>query len=206
MADDELTRLLQAHAEGDPQALDALLPRVYDELKRLARARFRGERPGHTLQPTALVHEAYMELARLDRIRWQNRAQFFALAARAMRNVLADHAVARRAAKRGGDRQPVPLDQVELATDGPSVDLFALRQALDRLEAIEPRQVRVLECRLFGGLSIDETAEALGVSAATVSRDWTFARAWLSRELGGADGGDGAGGGAGADGGGAEAG
>jgi RNA polymerase sigma factor (TIGR02999 family) len=189
VGEDELTLLLQAHAEGDPAALDALLPRVYDELKRLARARFRGERDGHTLQPTALVHEAYMELARLDRIRWQNRGQFFALASRAMRNVLADHAVARRAAKRGGDRQPVPLDQVELAVDGPSVDLFALRQALDRLEAIEPRQVRVLECRLFGGLSIDETAEALGVSAATVSRDWTFARAWLARELAGGGGG-----------------
>lgn len=186
MDDHDLTRLLQAHAEGDPAALGELLPRVYDELKRLARARFRGERPGHTLQPTALVHEAYLELARLDRIRWQNRAQFFALAARAMRHVLADHAVARRAAKRGGDRQPVPLAEVELAGETPSVDLFALRQALDRLEAIEPRQVRVLECRLFGGLSIDETAEALGISAATVSRDWTFARAWLAHQLGGA--------------------
>jgi RNA polymerase sigma factor (TIGR02999 family) len=181
----DLTRLLQAHAAGDPAALDELLPRVYEELRRLARARFRGERTGHTLQPTALVHEAYLELARLDRIRWQNRAQFFALAARAMRNVLADHAVAKRAAKRGGERRPVPLDEVELADGGPSVDLLALRQALDRLEAIDSRQVRVLECRLFGGLSIDETAAALGISAATVSRDWTFARAWLARELGG---------------------
>lgn len=193
MPEHDLTRLLQAHAEGDPAALDALLPRVYEELKRLARARFRGERIGHTLQPTALVHEAYLELARLDRIRWQNRAQFFALAARAMRNVLADYAVAKRAAKRGGDRRPVPLDEVELADGGPSVDLLALRQALDRLEAIDPRQVRVLECRLFGGLSLDETAEALGISAATVSRDWTFARAWLARELGGGGAGDGAG-------------
>lgn len=183
MPDDDLTRLFEAHAAGDAAALDELLPLVYDELKRLARARFRGERPGHTLQPTALVHEAYLELARLDRIRFQNRPHFFALASRAMRNVLADHAVARKAAKRGGDRRPVPIDEIELAGEGPSVDLFALRQALDRLEEIDPRQVRVLECRLFGGLSIDETAEALGISAATVSRDWTFARAWLSREL-----------------------
>lgn len=184
MPDADLTRLLEAHAAGDTAALDELLPLVYDELKRLARARFRGERPTHTLQPTALVHEAYLELSRLDRIHFQNRSHFFALASRAMRNVLADHAVARKAAKRGGGRQPVPIDEVELASDGPSVDLFALRQALDRLEEIDPRQVRVLECRLFGGLSIDETAEALGISAATVSRDWTFARAWLARQLG----------------------
>jgi RNA polymerase sigma factor (TIGR02999 family) len=180
---DDITALLSAAGEGRGTAAEQLLALVYEELRILAGSYLAAERQSHTLQPTALVHEAYLELARLDRIRFQNRTHFFALAARAMRNVLADHAVAKRAAKRGGDRHPVPLDEVELASDGPSVDLFALRQALDRLEEIEPRQVRVLECRLFGGLSIDETAEALGISAATVSRDWTFARAWLSHQL-----------------------
>lgn len=182
----ELTLLLRASSGGDRAALDRLLPLVYDELRRVAKARMRSERAGHTLQTTALVHEAYLDLARLNRIDYKNRAHFFALAARAMRNVLADYAVRRGAAKRGGGDQPVPLDEaplVELAGPGPSVDLLALRQALDRLEALEPRHVRVVECRLLAGLSIEETAEALGVSAATVSRDQALARAWLNREL-----------------------
>ena len=193
----DITRLLQAHGAGDRAALDELLRLLYDELRRVARARLRGERAGHTLQTTALVHEAYLDLARLDRIGYQNRAHFFALAARAMRNVLADYAVRRGAAKRGGGREAVPLDEVgpveliELADRGSSVDLLALRQALDRLEALEPRHVRVVECRLLAGLSIAETAEALGISEATVSRDQALARAWLNRELARDGGGEG---------------
>lgn len=183
MSGGDVTRLLEAYSAGDREALDELLVLVYDELRRVARNRMRGERPGHTLQTTALVHEAYMDLARLDRIEYRNRAHFFAIAARAMRNVLADHAVRRKAQKRGGNRVPVPLDEVRLAEDGPSVDLMALGEALDRLEELEPRHARVVECRLLAGLSIDETAEALDVSAATVSRDWAVARAWLNREL-----------------------
>lgn len=182
----EITRLLRAHTAGDRAALDELLPLIYEQLRRLARARMRGERAGHTLQTTGLLHEAYLDLARIERIDYQNRAHFFALAARAMRNVLADYAVRRKAAKRGGGREEVPIEdagEVELAGAGLSVDLLALRQALDRLEELEPRHARVVECRLLAGLSIDETAEALGISPATVSRDQALARAWLNREL-----------------------
>lgn len=181
---EDLTRLLEAHADGDRKALGDLLDLVYDELRRVARARLRGERAGHTLQTTALVHEAYLDLIRLDRIRYRNRAHFFAIAARAMRRILIDHAVHRNAIKRGGDRREVPLDDVVLVAGEPDADLFALREALDRLEALEPRHARVVECRLLAGMSIDETAEALDISAATVSRDWGLARAWLNRELG----------------------
>lgn len=180
---DTVTQLLEAHAEGDPEAFDALLPRVYAELRRIAHYRLRGERPDHTLDTTALVHEAYLELVQLDRINWQNRAHFFAIASRAMRNILVDYAVRRKAQKRGGDRQRVPLDTDDLATEAPVEDLLALDQALQQLEALDERQLRVVECRFFGGLSIDETAEALGISPATVSRDWRMARAWLNRAL-----------------------
>ena len=179
----DVTLLLAAHAQGDPRALDALLPLVYDELRRVARNRLRGERPEHTLQPTALVHEAFLELVRLDRLELKNREHFFALAARAMRRVLIDHAVARAADKRGGGAAPVPLDDVEVASPEPSAELLALAEALGRLEALEPRHARVVECRLLAGLSLDETAEALGTSPAPVRRDWALARAWLNREL-----------------------
>jgi RNA polymerase sigma factor (TIGR02999 family) len=179
----DVTSLLAAHARGDRGALDALLPLVYDQLRRVARARLRNERPEHTLQPTALVHEAFLELLRLDRLEMKNREHFFALAARSMRRVLIDHAVARRADKRGGGAAVVPLDEVEVAGPEPSAELLALGEALDRLEALEPRLARVVECRLLGGLSLDETAAALSTSAATVSRDWALARAWLNREL-----------------------
>lgn len=178
-----MTQLLESYSAGDREVLDELLGLVYEELRKVARARMRGERPGHTLQTTALVHEAYVELVRLDRIEYRNRAHFFAIAARAMRRVLADHAVRRGAQKRGGDRVAVPLEEAGLAAEGPSVDLLALREALDRLEDLEPRHARVVECRLLAGLTLDETAEALDVSAATVSRDWALARAWLNREL-----------------------
>lgn len=179
----EITALLQAHASGDADALGQLLPRVYDELRRIARARLQRERAGHTLAPTELVHQAYLKLVPLDRIEWQGRAHFFAIASRAMRNVLIDYAAQRGAAKRGGGARPVTLDDQTAAVEHPLDDLIALGRALDRLESIEARQARVVECKFFGGLSLEETAEALAISPATVSRDWTFARAWLHREL-----------------------
>jgi len=181
--DPAITALLQAHAAGDAQALDQLLPRVYDELRRIARQRLRHELPDHTLAPTELVHEAWLKLVPVDRVDWRNRAHFYAIASRAMRNVLIDHAVRRRAQKRGGGAQVLSLEEQDLRTERSLDDLVAVGEALARLEEIEPRHARVVECRVFGGLTLDETAEALGISAATVSRDWAFARAWLHREL-----------------------
>ena len=177
------TELLQAHAQGDETALDRLFPKVYDELRQMARGRMRHERPDHTLGATELVHEAFFRLVRLDRIDWRSRAHFLAIASQAMRNVLLDHAEHRGAQKRGGGDRPVTLERVDVPDDAPVEDVLALCEALQRLEALEPRQARVVECRFFGGLNLDETAEALGVSAATVSRDWTIARAWLHAEL-----------------------
>jgi RNA polymerase sigma factor (TIGR02999 family) len=179
----DITALLHAHASGDAAALEQLLPRVYDELRRIARRRLRRERPGHTLAATELVHEAFMKLLPVERVDWRNRAHFFAIASRAMRNVLVDHAVRRSAAKRGAGLQPLELDDADARTEQPLDDLIALSEALSRLEQRDPRQAQVVECRFFGGLSLDETAEALNTSAATVSRDWTFARAWLHHEL-----------------------
>lgn len=179
----EITTLLQAHAAGDAEALDRLLPRVYDELRRMARARLQRERPDHTLAATDLVHEAFLKMVPAGQVNWQNRAHFFAIASRAMRNVLVDHAVRRAAAKRGGGAQTVTLQDEGGASETSLEDLIALGDALERLERLDARQARVVECRFFGGLSLEETAEALNVSPATVSRDWTFARAWLHREL-----------------------
>lgn len=183
----DITRLLHAHAAGDAGALEALFPRVYDELRRIARGRLRRERPGHTLSATEVVHEAYLKLVPLESIDWRDRVHFFAVASRAMRNVLVDHAERRGAAKRGGGRVAVSLERIppESESRAPLDDLLALGQALERLAELDERQARVVECRYFGGLTLDETAEALGVSAATVSRDWTIARAWLHRELAG---------------------
>lgn len=180
----DITGLLQAHAGGDADALDRLLPQVYDELRRIAGARLRRERADHTLHATEIVHEAFMKLVPLERVDWQNRAHFFAIASRAMRNVLIDHAARRGTAKRGGGMVSVPLEEVGAAAERPLEDLIALSRALDELERIDERQARVVECRFFGGLSLEETAEALGISPATVSRDWTFARAWLHRAVG----------------------
>ncbi|HSA57830.1 MAG TPA: sigma-70 family RNA polymerase sigma factor [Gemmatimonadaceae bacterium] len=179
----EITTLLLAHSAGDAAALDRLLPRVYDELRRMARGRLRRERPDHTLAATDLVHEAFLKLVSLDHVNWQNRAHFFGIASRAMRNVLVDHAVRRAAVKRGGGDRAITLEEGSGATELPLDDLIALSDALERLERLDERQARVVECRFFGGLSLEETAEALQVSPATVSRDWTFARAWLHREL-----------------------
>ena len=178
-----VTELLQAHARGDAGALDRLFPKVYDELRQMARGRLRNERADHTLSATELVHEAFYRLVRLDHLDWKSRAHFLAIASQAMRNVLLDHADNRGAQKRGGGARPVTLDRVDVPNELPGDDILGLCEALERLERIEPRQARVVECRFFGGLNLDETAEALGVSAATVSRDWTIARAWLHAEL-----------------------
>jgi RNA polymerase sigma-70 factor (ECF subfamily) len=170
--------------EKDRQSLDSLLPIVYQELKRLAASYLRRERPGQTLQPTALVHEAYLRLMKDNPERWQNRAHFCAIAAHSMRQILIEKARARGALKRGGAQPRVTLDESLVAGAEPSVDLVALDQALERLEAIDPEQARLVELRFFGGLTVEETAEALDISPATVKRHWTVARAWLARELG----------------------
>lgn len=181
----EFTQLLRAHAAGDETALDRLFPQVYDELRRMAGGRLRRERPDHTLGATELVHEAFFRLVQLDRIDWQSRAHFLAIASQAMRNVLLDHAERRGAQKRGGGGRPITLERIDVPNDMPTDEVLALCEALERLEKLEPRQARVVECRFFGGLNLDETAEALGISAATVSRDWTIARAWLHAQLAG---------------------
>ena len=183
MSPHDITTLLHAHANGDDAAFDQLLAGVYDELRMIARARLRRERAGHTLAPTDLVHEAFMRLVKTDHIDWKDRAHFFAIASRAMRNVLVDYAVRRGAIKRGGGAHALALEDAHASTSHAMDELLALEQALTRLERIDERQARVVECRFFGGLSIDETAEALQISPATVSRDWTFARAWLNHEL-----------------------
>lgn len=149
----------------------------------MARRHMRRERPSHTLQCTALVHEAYLRLHALDDVRWQNRAQFFAISARVMRHILVDHARARAANKRGGDAQIVPLDEALTVPAPQNVDLVALDRSLDKLAGIDERKVRIVELRYFGGLSIEETAEATGCSPTTVKRDWAIAKAWLFRDL-----------------------
>ena len=163
--------------------MDEFFPVVYEELRRIAHRELRHERTDHTLGTTALVHEAYLKLARLDRIRWQSRAHFLAVAAQAMRRVLVDYAVARRAQKRGGGHAPESLDDAVAMAEARGDELLALDDALRQLQALDERHARIVECRFFGGMSIEETAEALGVSPATVKREWTLARAWLNREL-----------------------
>ncbi len=163
------------------------MPLVYAELKHIAGRHLVGERSDHTLQATALVHEAYLKLVDQRSARWQNRAQFFAIAAQLMRRILVDHARAHAAAKRGAGVTHVTLSELEQAgSPGPDLDVIALDDALDKLAALDARQARVVELRFFAGLSLEETSEALNTSAATVKRDWAMARAWLYRELGGA--------------------
>jgi RNA polymerase sigma factor (TIGR02999 family) len=179
----EVTELLRSWRQGDAAALDRLIPLVHGELRRVARAHFRREQPGHTLQATALVHEVYLRLVTLDRITLNDRTHFFAVAARLMRQVLVDHARRKRADKRGGAATMISLDEVSPVSSTPIVDVLALDQALDALSSRDARQCRVVELRFFAGLSIDETAEAIGVSTATVEREWTIAKAWLHRRL-----------------------
>jgi len=182
----EVTQTFLRWRKGDAAALHALLPLVYEEMRRLAGAYLRDENADHTLQPTALAHEAYLRLLDQRHVSWQNRAHFMGLAAQAMRRILIDHARRRGAQKRGGDAVHVTLEDSD-GVAGPSETLGVaaedLSEALDRLAELDARQVRVVELRFFTGLSIEETAEVLGVSPATVKRDWTLARAWLHREL-----------------------
>jgi RNA polymerase sigma factor (TIGR02999 family) len=182
----EVTRLLEELGRGGTSALDRLVPLLYTELRQIARRQLRGERSNHTLETAALVHEAYVKLVGLDRMQWQNRAHFLAVAAQAMRRVLVDHAVGRRTHKRGGGQQRVGLEDVPPGAAQPVETLLTLDAALSRLEAVDARLTRVVECRYFGGMSVEETAQALHVSAATIKRDWNVARAWLNRELRGA--------------------
>jgi RNA polymerase sigma factor (TIGR02999 family) len=180
-----ITQLLIDWGKGDRAALEKLMPLVYSELRRLASNYLRRERVGHTLQPTALVNEAYLKLIDQRNAKWQNRAQFFGISAQLMRRILVDHARQRQAAKRGGsEQQRLSITSVEAAmVQEPAVDLLALNEALDELAEMDPQQSRIVELKFFGGLSIEETAEVLGISHATVERDWKMARAWLRRQL-----------------------
>ena len=179
----EITKLLRDWSEGDNQALDELFPLVYDELHRQAGNYLRRERPGHTLQTTALLHEAYIRLAGHTEGSWENRFQFFAFAAKIMRNILVDHARAKQVAKRGAGALKISLTDISPKTPELDLDLLALDEALDRLKNIDEQQVRVVELRYFGGLSLEQTADVLQISRATVARDWNVSRAWLHREL-----------------------
>lgn len=180
----EITRLLHKASNGKREALDKLLPLVYEELRHIAHCRLRQEKPGQTLNTTALVHEAYLKLVDQQQVAWKNRAHFFAVASQAMRRILIDYARHRTRQKRGGNAAKVAFEEgMGLFSAAQSESLLALDEALQALEKINPRHGRVVECRYFGGLTLEETATALGISSATVSRDWQLARAWLKRDL-----------------------
>ena len=177
--------MLQEWSEGNAQALDELMPLVYKELHRQASRYLRRERRDHTLQTTALIHEAYLKLIDQRDVRWESRTHFFAIAAQAMRRILVDYARAKRRGKRGGDDAKISLEEetVLIASEGKAIDLIALDEALTRFAEIDPQQARVVELRYFGDLSLEETAEALHISRATVAREWNTAKVWLHREL-----------------------
>ena len=179
----QVTQLLVAWGDGDQAARDELMPLVYEELRRLAHKVMSRERPGHTLQTSALLNEAYLRLVDQKNIHWQDRAHFFGIAARLMRQVLVDYARKRGYAKRGGDARRVPLDEAMIVSEERAADVVALDDALKTLAEIDPRQSQIVELRFFGGLSIEETAEVLAVSPGTVMRDWTLAKAWLRRAV-----------------------
>jgi RNA polymerase sigma factor (TIGR02999 family) len=181
--DGDITGLLAEIRKGNQRAESVLIPLVYEELRRLAGRYMRREHPGHTLQATALVNEAYLKLSQQRSVSWQNRAHFLAIAARVMRRILVDHARARGRDKRGGDQRRVPLEDVRLCSDEQAETLIGLDTALQRLALEHPRQSQVVEMRFFGGLQVDEIAEALQISPKTVKRDWSVARAWLYREI-----------------------
>jgi RNA polymerase sigma-70 factor, ECF subfamily len=184
---DNLSSLLRAWSDGDKTALDRLTPTVYEELRRLAHHYMKGERAGHSLQTTALVNEAYMRLAEVTRMQWQDRAHFFAVSSRLMRRILVDHA-RRQNLKRGADAIHVSLEEVAVLGGDRPADMVALDDALDALGRLDSRKVQIVEMRFFGGLSVEEAAEVLKVSPATVRRDWSIAKLWLYRELGGGEG------------------
>ena len=179
----EVTRLLQQWSSGQEQALDRLMPQVHAELRKLAARYLRKERASHTLQPTALVNEAFLKLVDQRSVKWQNRAHFFGIAAQAMRRILVDHARAHGAGKRGGGDRRVSLDDVLAISGTVDIDVLALDEALTRLAAIDPQQSRIVELRYFGGLTMEETAEVMQISPATVGREWRMAKAWLFAEL-----------------------
>src|ERR1051325_527714 len=179
----QLTQLLKDWGNGDPATHDVLMSAVYEELHRLAHQYMRKERPGHTLQTSALVNEAFVKLVDQRDVEWQNRAHFFGIAAQMMRRILVDHARARQSAKRGGTSRPLSLDEALIVSDERSAEVIALDEALQELVRFDERKSRIVELRFFGGLSIDETAEVLSVSPGTVMRDWTLAKAWLRREI-----------------------
>ncbi|MEO5716967.1 MAG: sigma-70 family RNA polymerase sigma factor [Chthoniobacterales bacterium] len=179
----EITQLLAHWSAGDADAAAHLMPVVYAELRRLARQYLYRERGDHTLQPTALVHEVYLRLAGQKNVQWENRAQFFAIASRLMRRILVDHARAHVAQKRGGHAEKVELSEALLPPEERAENLLALDDALTQLATVHERKSRVVELRFFGGLTVEETAEAMGLNSATVRRDWTFAKAWLHRTI-----------------------
>lgn len=179
-----ITQLLTRWGNGDQTALDQLMPMVYSELRRLASNYLRRERREHTLQPTALVNEAYLKLIDQKTAKWQNRAQFYGIAAQVMRRILVDHARQKHAEKRGGsDQERLSITSAQGLSTKPDLDVLALHEALEELATIDPQQERIVELKFFGGLSIEETAEVLGIGHATVERDWKMARAWLRRKL-----------------------
>jgi RNA polymerase sigma factor (TIGR02999 family) len=179
----DVTEILNKWRDGDREALEKLIPLVYDELRRQAARYLRRERPGHTLQTTALINEAYLRLVNQQNIQWENRSHFYAIAARLMRQILVDHARKRQAAKRGGSDIKVQFEEEMVISAGENVDLLALDEALTRLAEIDPQQSRIVELRYFSGLSVEETAELLSVSSRTVKRDWNVAKAWLRRQI-----------------------
>jgi RNA polymerase sigma factor (TIGR02999 family) len=180
----DITRLLQEWSDGRREALDAMMPLVYDELRRQAHHYLRRERQEHTLQTTALVNEAYLKLVEQNRVVWQNRAHFFGIAANLMRRILCDYAKTKHRVKRGGEAENLPLEEaIYVVADEKDVDLLALDKVLDELAEIDEQQARVVELRYFSGLSIEETAEVLKISPATVKRDWQMAKAWLHHQL-----------------------
>ena len=180
---EEVTLLLQQVATGNQDAVEKLIPLVYEELHRVAQNHLRFERPNHTLQPTALVHEVFLKLVAQRKADWQGRAHFFAVASQLMRRILVDYARGRLSAKRGGGKVTLPLDQVFVLTPGRCDELLALDESLERLGKLDARQSRVVELRFFGGLSVEEAAKVLGVSPKTVKREWSMAKAWLYGEM-----------------------
>jgi len=180
-----VTQLLIGWGKGDKEALDALLPLVYEELRKQAAGYLRRERVGHTLQTTALIHEAYLKLVDQKNVQWQNRAHFFGIAAQLMRRILVDHARTKKRAKRGGSDIRVSFNDANLMGQTKDLDIVALDEALDRLAEIDQQQSRIVELRFFSGLTVEETAEVLAISPATVKRDWSMAKAWLHREISG---------------------
>jgi len=179
----DITQMLVAYGEGRRDTLDELLPLVYNELKQIATRYLGREQPGHTLQPTALVHEAYLRLVNQHSVNWRNRAQFYGLAAQMMRRILVNHAVAKQAEKRGAGGERVSLEEITLALDDLNLDLLALDEALRQLAALDETKAQIVEMKFFGGMTTREIAEATGKSTATIEREWAFARAWLYKTL-----------------------